>query len=53
MLSVSRRVLLRSVQALRALRGVRCVPGVPVPGQDEHVQITAVWNGAFVTPQCV
>lgn len=48
MISLSRRVFLRSVQALRAHRGVRCVPGVPVQGQDEHVQIMGVWNGAFV-----
>lgn len=48
MISVSSRVLLRSVQALRAHQGVRCVPELPVQGQDEHVQITGEWNGAFV-----
>lgn len=49
MISGSSRVFLRSVQALRAHRRVRCVPGVPVQGQDEHVQITGAWDGAFVT----
>lgn len=49
MISVSSRVFLRSVQALRAHRGVRCVPGVPVQGQGQHVQIMGAGNGAFVT----
>lgn len=48
MISLFSCVSLHSDQALRAHRGVQCVPGVPVQRQEANVQITGVRNGAGV-----